>query len=137
MYMAIPPDEGGGSEPIGDRLVEIPDDNLRAEARDTRLGFTVYVPIGTLARGRQIASQRQCGLCHGERLDGLGPVPPLAGRSPSYAVRQLLDMTTGARRGPWAEMMAPIVVEMSVADMMAAAAYAASLDPAPRQPLPR
>lgn len=134
MYMAVPPDEGGGSEPIGDRLIEIPDDNLRAEARDTRLGFTVYVPTGTLARGRQIAAERQCGICHGARLDGLGPVPPLGGRSPSYAVRQLFDMKTGARRGPWAEMMAPIVADMSVPDMMAVAAYAASLDPAPEQP---
>lgn len=131
MHMAIPAGEGGGMVPIGDEIVEVPDDNLRAEARDTRLGFTAYVPVGTLKRGQELASQHRCGVCHGANLEGLGPVPPLAGRSPSYAMRQLFDMKTGARRGPWAEMMAPVLAEMSVQDMMAVAAYAASLDPAP------
>jgi cytochrome c553 len=129
MHMAVPATEGGGMVPIGDEIVEVPDDNLRAEARDTRLGFTAYVPPGTLDRGRQLASKHQCGVCHGSNLTGLGPVPPLAGRSPSYAMRQLFDMKTGARRGPWAAMMGPLLDRMSVADMMAVAAYAASLDP--------
>lgn len=129
MYMAVPDEEGGGMEPIGDRIVEVPDDNLRAEARDTRLGFTAYVPVGTLSRGKALAEKFNCGICHGENLQGLGPVPPLAGRSPSYTMRQLFDMKTGARRGPWAEMMAPAVRAMSVQDMMAVSAYAASLDP--------
>jgi cytochrome c553 len=118
--------------PIGDEIVEVPDDNLRAEARDTRLGFTAYVPPGTLNRGKQLAAKHQCGVCHGSHLTGLGPVPPLAGRSPSYAMRQLFDMKTGSRRGPWAAMMMPVLEQMSVADMKAVAAYAASLDPAVR-----
>ena len=42
-----------------------------------------------------------CAVCHGANLEGIGPVPALAGRSPSYATRQLFDMKTGARRGPW------------------------------------
>jgi cytochrome c553 len=115
--------------PLGDEIIEVPDDNLRAEARDTRLGFTAYVPPGTLSRGKQLATKHQCGVCHGGKLTGLGPVPPLAGRSPSYAVRQLFDMKSGARRGPWAAMMTPVLEQMSVSDMMAVAAYAASLDP--------
>jgi cytochrome c553 len=129
MHMAIPADQGGGMVPIGDQIVEVPDDNLRAEARDTRLGFTVYVPVGTLNRGRQLAAKHQCGVCHGDNLQGLGPVPPLAGRSPSHTMRQLFDMKAGARRGPWAEMMRPVLQAMSVQDMMAVSAYAASLDP--------
>jgi cytochrome c553 len=129
MHMAVPANEGGGMEPIGDHLVEVPDDNLRAEARDTRMGWTVYAPIGTLKKGQQVAAKHQCGICHGRNLEGLGPVPPLAGRSPSYAMRQLFDMKTGARRGPWSELMGPIIREMSTDDMMAAAAYAASLAP--------
>jgi cytochrome c553 len=130
MHMAVPADEGGGMTPLGDEIVEVPDDNLRAEARDTRLGFTVYVPPGTLNRGKQLATTHRCGVCHGATLAGLGPVPPLAGRSPSHAMRQMFDMKTGARRGPWAGMMMPVLEQMSVADMMAVAAYAASLDPA-------
>jgi cytochrome c553 len=131
MYMAIPDGDGGGMAPIGDEIVEVPDDNLRAEARDTRLGWTAYVPAGTLSRGKALAAKHQCGLCHGAGLRGLGPVPPLAGRSPSHTMRQLFDMKTGARRGPWAELMSTTLRAMSVPDLMAVSAYAASLDPVP------
>jgi cytochrome c553 len=137
MHMAIPAGEGGGMVPLGGEIVEVPDDNLRAEARDTRLGFTAYVPVGTLSRGKQLAAQHQCGVCHGANLQGLGPAPPLAGRSPSYAMRQLFDMKTGARRGPWAEMMRPVLDKLTVEDMMAMAAYAASLDPGATVPARR
>jgi cytochrome c553 len=131
MHMTIPASEGGGMVPIKDEIVEVPDDNLRAEARDTRLGWTAYVPVGTLRRGKELADKHQCGVCHGADLRGLGPVPPLAGRSPSHTMRQLFDMKTGARRGPWAAVMAPTVSGMSVPDLMAVSAYAASLDPPP------
>ena len=137
MHMAVPANEGGGMVPIGDEIVEVPDDNLRAEARDTRLGFTAYVPPGTLNRGKQLAVKHQCGTCHGANLAGLGPVPPLAGRSPSHAVRQMFDMKSGTRRGPWAAMMAPVLEQLSVADMMAVSAYAASLDPTVTASMPR
>lgn len=133
MHMAIPAGEGGGMMPIGDEIVEVPEDNLRAEARDTRMGFTAYVPVGTLSRGKELAAKYQCGVCHGVNLEGLGPVPPLAGRSPSYTMRQLFDMKTGARRGPWAELMMPVLENMSVQEMMAVSAYAASLDPSGKE----
>ena len=57
MHMATPAAEGGGMEPIPDHIVEVPDDNLRAEARDTRMGWTAYVPPGTLNKGKQLANQ--------------------------------------------------------------------------------
>jgi len=130
MHMAIPANEGGGMEPLkAGEYVEIPDDNLRAEARDTRLTWTTYVPPGTLNRGRQIAAKAQCATCHGANLEGIGPVPSLAGRSTSYTTRQLFDFKTGARRGPWGELMRPVVANLSVEDLMAVAAYAASLQP--------
>ena len=133
MHMAIPANEGGAAVPIpAGEVVEIPDDNLRAEARDTRLTWTAYVLPGTLGRGKQLAAKYQCATCHGANLEGIGPVPALAGRSPSYAVRQLFDMKTGARRGPWAELMKAIVSAMSVEDMAAVAAFAAATpSPAP------
>jgi cytochrome c553 len=129
MHMTIPAAEGGGMVPINDEIVEVPDDNLRAEARDTRLSWTAYVPVGTLSRGKALADKHQCGVCHGADLRGLGPVPPIAGRSPSHTMRQLFDMKSGARRGPWAEVMSPTLNGMSVQDMMALSAYAASLEP--------
>ena len=47
MHMAVPANEGGGMVPIpANEIVEIPDDNLRAEARDTRMPWTAYVPAG-------------------------------------------------------------------------------------------
>ena len=130
MHMAVPANEGGGMVPIpAGEIVEIPDDNLRAEARDTRLSWTAYVPPGTLNRGKQVAAKYQCATCHGAQLEGIGPVPALAGRSPSYTMRQLFDMKTGARRGPWAELMKPIVTSMSVQDMAAVSAFAAATAP--------
>ena len=70
MHMAIPAGEGGGMEPIGDEIVEVPDDNLRAESRDTRMGWTAYVPVGTLNKGKQLAARFQCSVCHGPNLEG-------------------------------------------------------------------
>ena len=129
MHMAVPADEGGGTVAIAaDTIVEVPDDNLRAEARDTRMGWTAYVAPGTLKKGAQIAAKAQCGTCHGKNLEGLGPVPPLAGRSPSYTMRQLFDFKTGARRGPWGELMKPVVASLSVADLMAVSAFVASIE---------
>ena len=128
MHMAVPANEGGGMVPIpAGEIVEIPDDNLRAEARDTRMPWTAYVPPGTLSRGKQVAAKYQCTTCHGANLEGIGPVPALAGRSPSYTMRQLFDMKTGARHGPWAELMKSIVNSMSVQDMTAVSAFAASM----------
>jgi cytochrome c553 len=130
MHMAIPANEGGGMVPIpADEIIEVPEDNLRAEARDTHMSWTVYVPPGTLNRGKQVAAKHQCATCHGANFEGIGPVPPLAGRSVSYMMRQLFDMKTGARRGPWAELMKSAVTSMSVQDMAAVAALAASTQP--------
>jgi cytochrome c553 len=130
MHMAVPAAEGGGMQPIhADEIVEVPDDNLRAEARDTRMGWTAYVPVGTLNKGKAVAARNQCAVCHGANLEGIGPVPPLAGRSPSYMMRQLFDMKNGSRRGPWSEVMKPIVDKMTTQDMMNVAAFAASVAP--------
>ena len=121
--------EGAGTEPIGDRIVEVPDDALRAEARDTRMGYTAYVPVGSVNKGKALAARNQCATCHGPTLDGLGPVPPLAGRSPSYTMRQLFDMKAGTRRGPWSELMKPIVDRLTVEDLLNLSAFTASLTP--------
>src|SRR5262245_28931045 len=129
MHMAIPAADGGGMEPIGDEIVEVPEDNLRAESRDTRMGWVAYVPPGTLNKGKQLATKYQCAFCHGQNLEGTGPVPALAGRSPSYTMRQLFDMKSGARNGPWGQLMKPVVANLSVQELMAVSAYAASLQP--------
>lgn len=126
--------EGGGSEPIGRRIIEMPEDLERTELRDARSGFIAYVPPGSIDAGRKLATTgagrtTACGICHGPGLKGLGPVPALAGRSPSYIVRQLHDLKHGMRNGPWAPLMKPVVEKLSEDDMIAIAAYTASLEP--------
>ena len=71
----------------------------------------------------------QCGFCHGADLKGLGPVPGIAGRSPSYLVRQMYDIQQGARKGTWADLMKPVVAPLSEEDMLNIAAYVSSRVP--------
>ena len=68
-------------------------------------------------------------MCHGADLRGMGPVPGLAGRSPSYLARQMYDMQQGVRKGQWTELMKPVVAKLTEEDMMNIAAYAASQKP--------
>jgi len=129
------PDEGGGEEPIGMRIVETPEDHERFELRDSRSGFVAYVPVGSLKKGADLVTMGgsgktlRCSICHGEGLKGLGEVPFLAGRSPSYLVRQLYDFKTGNRQGVWSPLMKEAVARLTTEDMVAIAAYAASLKP--------
>ena len=131
--MHVPTNDGG--EPMGRRIIEIPEDLQRTELRDGTSGFVAYVPIGSIARGETLVKTGgsgktvACGTCHGATLKGLGPVPPLAGRSPSYTVRQLFDMQQGVRKGPWSALMKAAVEKLTVDDMIAIAAYTASREP--------
>jgi cytochrome c553 len=119
-----------GTEPIGQRIIEVPENAEQTETyRNPRSGFIAYVPKGSLTRGAAIATRVQCALCHGADLRGLGPVPGIAGRSPSYIVRQLYDFQSGARKGEWGHLMKGAVSMMSADDMIAVAALAASKQP--------
>ena len=98
-------------------------------------GFVAYVPTGSVKKGEALATTGgsgktlRCSICHGEGLKGLGNVPFLAGRSPSYLVRQLYDIKTGNRRGEWSPLMQEAVAKLTTEDMVDLAAYAASLKP--------
>ena len=124
--------EAGESEPIGARIIETPEDTERTEVlRDPRSGFIAYAPMGSVKKGETLVTTgggktTACGVCHGADLKGLGPVPGLAGRSPSYTVRQLFDMQQGARSGLWTDLMKPVVANLSNDDLLAIAAYTAS-----------
>ena len=56
-------------------------------------------------------------------------MPAIAGRSASYLMRQMVDMRSGVRTGPGADLMKPVVGQMNNADLMAVAAYVASRAP--------
>jgi len=127
--------EGKEREPIGKRVVEVPDDLIRFESRDARSTFTAYVPVGSLAKGEALVTGGgsgktiQCGVCHGADLRGLGPLPSIAGRSPSYIFRQLWDFKYGVRTGEWSTLMAPVVANLDEQDLVGIVAYLASREP--------
>ena len=132
VYVMAP---GEGTEMLGQRIIEVAIDHERHELRDSASGYRAYVPPGSIARGRTIAQGAPdapalaCVACHGADLRGAGVIPPLAGRSPTYIVRQLLAFRTGSRSTAAGAPMMPVVALMNVDDMIAAAAYAASLEP--------
>jgi cytochrome c553 len=132
-FLAVLP--GGETEPIAGRIIEVPEDLERFELRDPRSRFIAYVPPGSVDQGRQLATtggngkSAPCTICHGPELNGVGPIPGLAGRSPSHLVRQLYDFQHGMRAGPWSPLMAPNVINLTLDDMVALAAYSASLPP--------
>jgi cytochrome c553 len=127
--------DGGGTEPIGARIIELAEDQERFELRDPNEGFVAYVPTGSIKKGETLVKTggggetMQCTLCHGPDLKGLGNIPSIAGRSPSQMVRQIIDMQTGARNGPQSALMKPVVSKLTNDDIVAITAYLASLAP--------
>src|SRR5581483_3858516 len=131
MRFALP---GGGPEPIAGRIIELPEDMARAEARDGHSGFVANVPKGSVAKGAALAKGEggktiACTICHGPDLKGLGEVPRIAGRSAIYLVRQLMLIQNGERNGDSAALMQAVVKQLSPDDMVALAAYVASQAP--------
>ena len=70
-----------------------------------------------------------CAICHGPTLQGLGEVPPIAGRQATYVVRQLFGIQDGSRGGISAALMQQVVEKLTLDDMLAIAAYTASRQP--------
>ncbi len=122
-------------EPIGNRIIETPKDVEQFESRDSRSEFNAYVPLGSRAKGEALVTAGengktpQCGLCHGPDLKGMGSIPGIAGRSPSYVVRQLTDFRLGHRSTAAGLPMLGVVARLSDEDFVSIAAYVASLTP--------
>ncbi len=126
--------EGDDTEPLGLRIVETPESTAQAQIRNPRSGWIAYVPPGSVARGEALATTGggrtlACATCHGAGLKGVGPIPHLAGRSPSYLARQMYDFKLGTRRGTMSSLMAPVVANLTDADMVDLIAYVSSLEP--------
>jgi cytochrome c553 len=130
--MRIPlPDQG--TEPLGDRIIVLPQDVYRVLARDPRIGFVANVPAGSVAKGEALATTGgngktiACSICHGAGLKGLGEVPRLAGAHPTYVARQLYHFKLGLSNGMAAALMKPTVANLTDDDILSLAAYIASL----------
>jgi cytochrome c553 len=130
-------DPGGReqTEPIGSRIITLPEEQELARLRDPRSGFVAYVPPGSVERGKALAETGgngrsvACAICHGEGLKGLANVPRLAGVHPIYLARQLYLFREGTRRGQDAALMTRPVAQLTDEDIVNLSAYAASLSP--------
>ena len=127
---------GGGTEPLGKRIIVLPENEERIMRRDPHGSVTTaYVPIGSLARGKDLATTGgsgktlACAICHGPALQGIGDVPRIAGLQPIYIFRQLYSFQNNTRAGSSAALMKPPVATLSEDDMIAIAAYVGSLAP--------
>ena len=129
------PTDDGAKEPIGVRIIEVPEDAAQTQIRNPRSGFIAYAPVGSVKRGEALATTGgagktlPCSTCHGPDLKGLGPIPNLAGRSPSYLARQMYDIKLGTRNGTLAPLMKPVVEKLSDSDIVDIIAYVSSLTP--------
>jgi cytochrome c553 len=125
---------GGATEPIGNRIIEIAEDETVVLNRDPSSGFIAFVPKGSIAKGQALVTADtdktvRCAICHGQTLRGLGDVPPIAGRQANYVVRQLFSIQDGSRGGVSSALMQQVVERLTIDDMLAIAAYTASRQP--------
>jgi cytochrome c553 len=136
-----------GMEPIAGRIIEMSQDEEQNETlRNPHSGWVAYVPPGSVKKGEDLVTTggmkivggkivqgktTACGTCHGLNLTGVvgADVPPIAGRSPSYIVRQLWDIQQGTRNGGQAQLMKLVVANLTQDDLTAIAAYVASRPP--------
>jgi cytochrome c553 len=131
------PAPGGVTEPLGKRIIELPQNVELSLSRDPHSGTIAYVPAGSLAKGKALVTTggagktTKCMTCHGEGLAGLAEVPRIAGDSPLYITRQLFDFQTGVTPGTWPELMKGVVAHLTDDDIISIAAYVASLPPTP------
>lgn len=138
-YFVLVPDKGSTREPIGERIIETPVNFKDYSLADNRVGYVAYVPPGSIARGRVLAakgdgSAASCESCHGPQLKGqtipgIGIVPPLAGRSPTYIARELILFRLGRRTDPASAPMRAEASQLTLPEMINVAAYAASQKP--------
>src|SRR5580658_171353 len=123
---------GAGTEPLGNRIIELPQDVSRATSRDPHSGFIAYVPVGSVAKGAALVKAGgsnktiACAICHGDSLEGLGDVPRIAGLHPAYVARQLYAFQTGTNHSVSSALMKAVVANLTADDILAIAAYAAS-----------
>jgi cytochrome c553 len=139
------PLEQSKTQAIAARIIEMPENEEQAESyRNPHSGFVAYVPTGSIAKGKDLVTTggarivgnefirgktTPCITCHGPDLMGVADIPPIAGRSPSYMVRQLWDIQQGARNSEAAQLMKLVMMNLTPEDMVAIAAYVTSRPP--------
>jgi cytochrome c553 len=132
--------EYSGMEDLGERMLEVTQDLVRHERRDDRLEYLAYVPPGAINRGKRLVTGGKslednadrtvpCTQCHLAHLKGNETIPPIAGRSPTYLLRQLLAFRNGIRVSDTSSQMNPVVEKLTLDEMIDIVAYVSSLPP--------
>jgi cytochrome c553 len=129
---------GGGTEALGARIISVPENDALGERRDSHTGFVEYVPPGSVARGKTLVEQGvggiNCKTCHGRSLTGRGEIPGLAGRLALVMFRGVNDIGLGHRATAGAVAMRAAMPALNQEEMIAVAAYLATLPPVPPPP---
>jgi cytochrome c553 len=132
--------EHAGTEDLDGRLLEVTQDLKRHEYRDDRLEYLAYVPPGAVNRGKRLVTTGNtladnqprtviCSQCHLANLKGTDTIPPIAGRSPTYLLRQMLAFRNGLRVNEAAAQMNAVVEKLTLEEMIEIVAYVSSLPP--------
>lgn len=132
--------EHPGTEDLDGRLLEVTQDLPRHELRDDSLEYFAYVPPGAINRGRKLVVTGKsslddtprtvaCSQCHLANLKGTDVIPPIAGRSPTYLLRQMLAFRNGMRVNEASPQMHAVVEKLTLEEMIEVVAYVASLPP--------
>ena len=125
----------GGDEPIGNRIIENPEDEEVVLNRDPRLGFVAFVPKGSIAKGKALAGRRRR---QNDRMRDLPRADPAGARRRAADRRPSGDLCRppvvhDPERRPLrsrpAALMQQVVKDLTVDDMLALAAYTASREP--------
>jgi cytochrome c553 len=103
--------EGNRTDPIMSEMIkDMTDDDLRAAA-----AWITALPLPTasvapgeparMERGRALAAQNRCGICHGPKYLGGEQMPPLAHQREDYLVKSLRAYKAERRIGDRAAMI--------------------------------
>ena len=122
----------GGTEPIGSRIILIPDSAEGAQLRNPKSNFVAYVPKGSIARGKELAAggggkTMACGSCHGRVSRESAPCPASQARIRLYRSGSSTTSSRAAGRASGGADEA-VVEKLTLDDMIALSAYTASLN---------
>jgi cytochrome c553 len=126
--------DDGTTETLGGRIVEANEHEAEERLRSPHAGWVAYVPLGAIKKGEALVTTGggktvPCITCHGQDLRGIGTIPGIAGRGPSYLGRQLYDFQKSTRNGEFAPLMKAVVEKLTADDMINILAYVASRKP--------